>query len=178
MHMHGHMMIRGQTLAEFIDSIMRNEECTSEDIQQCMDAKVPCQLNGALCLLKLKRYQEAVDLLDSLLEQDLKPHHHAKSLYRKGMAQEGLGKREVALKLYEDALKIDPEDPSIKAACKRLTVSQEDIDECMTFLETGKMPSFAQRPQNPADIHKRFPKLQESLDKAGFTISNFGINMG
>ncbi len=167
-----------QALADTIGSFVDTHDLTLEDKKRCMDAKVTCRLNGALCLLKRKRYRDASSLIDALLKQDLKPAHHVTALYRKGVAQEGLGKSTSALKVYEEALKIDPQDQRIQDACERLRASPKDVEECERFLETGQMPSFARQPENLAEVHQRFPKLQEALDRSGFTLSNIAFNPG
>lgn len=169
-------------IAAVVDSIITSNslDSSSELMQQCMIAKIPCELNGILCLLNLEKYQEASALADTVLGYDtihFKRVQHAKLLYRKGVAEEKLGHREAALRFYETAAKIDPQDSTIKSAYNRLKVSPEDVQELEEFLSTGKMPSFAKTPSN-SEMNQRFPNLQEALEKSGLKMTNFGMNLG
>ena len=167
-------------IAAMVDSIISGNslDSDSELMQQCMIAKIPCELNGVLCLLNLKKYLEASALADILLGYStihFKRVQHAKLLYRKGVAEEKLGHREAALRFYETALKSDPQDSSIRRAYNSLKVSPEDVEQLEEFLSTGKMPSFAQA-QSTSEMNQRFPDLQQALEKSGLKISNFGFS--
>lgn len=81
--------------------------------------KNPCHLNMAACLIKLKRYEDAIMHCSIVLTED---ENNVKALYRRGKARAELGQTEAA---REDLLKARKFAPDDKAITKELRVIAE-----------------------------------------------------
>lgn len=82
--------------------------------------KNPCHLNIAACLIKLKRYEEAIAQCAIVLTED---QNNVKALFRRGKARSELGQTDAAREDFLKARKFAPED---KAIIKELRVLDED----------------------------------------------------
>nr|GEV99139.1 peptidyl-prolyl cis-trans isomerase FKBP42 [Tanacetum cinerariifolium] len=82
--------------------------------------KNPCHLNIAACLIKLKRYEEAIAQCTIVLAED---QNNVKALFRRGKAKSELGQTDAAREDFLKARKFAPED---KAISKELRVLAED----------------------------------------------------
>ncbi|XP_023759894.1 peptidyl-prolyl cis-trans isomerase FKBP42 [Lactuca sativa] len=82
--------------------------------------KNPCHLNIAACLIKLKRYEEAIAQCAIVLVED---QNNVKALFRRGKARSELGQTDAAREDFLKARKFAPED---KAILKELRVLDED----------------------------------------------------
>uniref|UniRef100_A0A6N2L312 peptidylprolyl isomerase n=1 Tax=Salix viminalis TaxID=40686 RepID=A0A6N2L312_SALVM len=72
--------------------------------------KNPCHLNMAACLIKLKRYEEAIAQCTIVLVED---ENNAKALFRRGKARAELGQTDAAREDFLKARKHAPEDKAI-----------------------------------------------------------------
>ncbi|XP_071690077.1 peptidyl-prolyl cis-trans isomerase FKBP42 [Rutidosis leptorrhynchoides] len=81
--------------------------------------KTPCHLNIAACLIKLKRYDEAIAQCTIVLAED---QNNVKALFRRGKAKSELGQTDSAREDFLKARKFAPED---KAISKELRVLAE-----------------------------------------------------
>ncbi|PSS24457.1 Peptidyl-prolyl cis-trans isomerase [Actinidia chinensis var. chinensis] len=82
--------------------------------------KNPCHLNMAACLIKLKRYEEAIAQCSIVLVED---ETNVKALFRRGKARAELGQTDAAREDFLKARKFAPED---KAIAKELRLLAED----------------------------------------------------
>lgn len=82
--------------------------------------KNPCHLNIAACLIKLKRYEDAIAQCTIVLAED---QNNVKALFRRGKARSELGQTDAAREDFLKARKLAPED---KAILKELRVLAED----------------------------------------------------
>ncbi|NP_001131717.1 Peptidyl-prolyl cis-trans isomerase FKBP42 [Zea mays] len=72
--------------------------------------KNPCHLNMAACLIKLKRFDEAIAQCSIVLTED---ESNVKALFRRGKAKSELGQTESAREDFLKAKKYSPEDKEI-----------------------------------------------------------------
>ncbi|GFZ02680.1 FKBP-type peptidyl-prolyl cis-trans isomerase family protein [Actinidia rufa] len=72
--------------------------------------KNPCHLNMAACLIKLKRFEEAIAQCSIVLVED---ENNAKALFRRGKARAELGQTDAAREDFLKAWKFAPEDKAI-----------------------------------------------------------------
>ncbi|PIA48443.1 hypothetical protein AQUCO_01400794v1 [Aquilegia coerulea] len=72
--------------------------------------KNPCHLNIAACLIKLKRYDEAIAQCSIVLSED---ENNVKALFRRGKARAELGQTDAAREDFQKARKYAPEDKAI-----------------------------------------------------------------
>ncbi|EPS72809.1 hypothetical protein M569_01946, partial [Genlisea aurea] len=72
--------------------------------------KNPCHLNMAACLIKLKRYDEAIAQCGIVLVED---ENNVKALFRRGKARAELGQMDAAREDFLKARKFAPEDKAI-----------------------------------------------------------------
>ncbi|KAJ8899200.1 hypothetical protein K2173_012376 [Erythroxylum novogranatense] len=79
--------------------------------------KNPCHLNMAACLIKLKRFEDAIAQCTIVLAEDEK---NVKALFRRGRARAELGQTDSAREDFSQALKIEPEDKAIARELRRL----------------------------------------------------------
>lgn len=84
-----------------------------------MAVKNPCHLNMAACMIKLKRYEEAIGHCSIVLAEDEK---NVKALFRRGKAKAELGQTDAA---REDFLKAGKFAPGDKAIAKELRLLAE-----------------------------------------------------
>lgn len=82
--------------------------------------KNPCHLNMAACLIKLKRYDEAIGHCSLVLTEE---ENNVKALFRRGKARAELGQTDAAREDFLKARKLAPED---KAIAKELRALAED----------------------------------------------------
>lgn len=75
-----------------------------------MAVKNPCHLNMAACLIKLKRYEEAIGQCTIVLAED---ENNLKALFRRGKARAELGQTDAAREDFLKARKLVPEDKAI-----------------------------------------------------------------
>lgn len=75
-----------------------------------LSVKHPCHLNMAACLIKLKRYEEAIGQCNIVLGED---QNNVKSLFRRGKARAELGQTDDAREDFLKAQKYAPEDKAI-----------------------------------------------------------------
>ena len=84
--------------------------------QQYDQLRVTLNSNAALMNIKLGDWKEAVKCADNaLLVEGISDKDKAKVLYRRGFAQVRLKDEDEALKNLEEAIKLVPEDPAVKA---------------------------------------------------------------
>ncbi|KAF5736449.1 FKBP-type peptidyl-prolyl cis-trans isomerase family protein [Tripterygium wilfordii] len=81
--------------------------------------KNPCHLNMAACMIKLKRYEEAIGQCSTVLAED---ENNVKAMFRRGKAKAELGQTDAAREDFLKARKFAPED---KAIAKELRVLAE-----------------------------------------------------
>lgn len=86
--------------------------------------KNPCHLNMAACLLKLKRYEEAIGQCSLVLGED---ENNVKALFRRGKARAELGQTDAALEDFLKARKFAPEDKSIARELRLLTEHEKAV---------------------------------------------------
>ncbi|WOH14677.1 hypothetical protein DCAR_0934197 [Daucus carota subsp. sativus] len=84
-----------------------------------MAVKNPCHLNMAACMIKLKRYEEAIEHCSIVLAED---KENVKALFRRGKAKAELGQTDAA---REDFLKAGKYAPGDKAIAKELRLLAE-----------------------------------------------------
>jgi FKBP-type peptidyl-prolyl cis-trans isomerase len=88
--------------------------------EMALAVKNPCHLNMAACLIKLKRFEEAIAQCTIVLAEDDK---NVKALFRRGKARAELGQTDAA---REDFLKAKKHAPEDKAVSKELRLLAED----------------------------------------------------
>lgn len=79
--------------------------------------KNPCHLNMAACLIKLKRFEEAIGQCTTVLGED---ENNAKALFRRGKAKSELGQTEAAREDFLKARKFAPGDKAIARELRML----------------------------------------------------------
>ncbi|KAF3963436.1 hypothetical protein CMV_012176 [Castanea mollissima] len=72
--------------------------------------KNPCHLNMAACMIKLKRFEEAIMQCNIVLAED---ENNAKALFRRGKARAELGQTDAAREDYLKVRKFAPEDKAV-----------------------------------------------------------------
>ncbi|KAL9424444.1 hypothetical protein AB3S75_036340 [Citrus x aurantiifolia] len=86
--------------------------------------KNPCHLNMAACLLKLKRYEEAIGQCSLVLGED---ENNVKALFRRGKARAELGQTDAAREDFLKAGKFAPEDKSIARELRLLAEHEKAV---------------------------------------------------
>lgn len=96
-------------------------QLSGKNRSMALDVKNPCHLNMAACLIKLKRYEEAVAQCSIVLAED---EANIKALFRRGKARAELGQTDAARKDFLTARKYAPEEKAIMKEL-RLLAEQE-----------------------------------------------------
>lgn len=89
-----------------------------------MAVKNPCHLNMAACLIKLKRYEEAIGQCTIVLAED---ENNVKALFRRGKARAELGQTDAAREDFLKARKLAPEDKAIARELRLLAEQDKAV---------------------------------------------------
>jgi tetratricopeptide (TPR) repeat protein len=97
---------------------LENEwDFTATDAREAKELRVVCHSNAAQCRIRLKSYFEARAACDAALAID---DEHAKTLYRRGLANAHLAAFDSAKRDFGRALALDPDNKFVKKELKRL----------------------------------------------------------
>ncbi|XP_054163987.1 peptidyl-prolyl cis-trans isomerase D-like [Oppia nitens] len=91
---------------------LHDNDLNDETEKRVLNQELPCLLNSAACLLRLKRYEAALEVLNESL--DICPDN-AKALYRRGQAYHGQRDYDKSLFDLQRAQALAPSDKSIAA---------------------------------------------------------------
>ena len=86
--------------------------------------KNPCHLNMEACLVKLKRYEEAIGQYNIVLVED---ENIVKALFRRGKARAELGQTDAAREDFSKSRKYAPEDKVIARELRLLAEHDKAI---------------------------------------------------
>uniref|UniRef100_A0A0D3HRE5 peptidylprolyl isomerase n=1 Tax=Oryza barthii TaxID=65489 RepID=A0A0D3HRE5_9ORYZ len=103
--------------------------------------KNPCHLNMAACLIKLKRFDEAIAQCTIVLSED---ENNVKALFRRGKARAELGQTESAREDFLKAKKYSPEDKEIQRELRSLAEQDKALYQKQKELYKGL---FGPRPE-------------------------------
>lgn len=103
--------------------------------------KNPCHLNIAACLIKLRRYDEAIGHCSIVLSED---ENNVKALFRRGKARAELGQTDAAREDYLKARKFAPEDKAITRELRQLAEHDKAVYQKQKELYKGL---FGKRPE-------------------------------
>ncbi|EEC67673.1 hypothetical protein OsI_35103 [Oryza sativa Indica Group] len=103
--------------------------------------KNPCHLNMAACLIKLKRFDEAIAQCSIVLAED---ENNVKALFRRGKARAELGQTESAREDFLKAKKHSPEDKEIQRELRSLAEQDKALYQKQKELYKGL---FGPRPE-------------------------------
>ncbi|MFS7988250.1 putative peptidylprolyl isomerase [Helianthus anomalus] len=103
--------------------------------------KNPCHLNMAACLIKLKRYEEAIAQCSIVLAED---QNNVKALFRRGKARSELGQTDAAREDFTKARKLAPEDKAISKELRALAEQDKIVYQKQKELYKGL---FGPRPE-------------------------------
>uniref|UniRef100_A0A0E0MJL1 peptidylprolyl isomerase n=1 Tax=Oryza punctata TaxID=4537 RepID=A0A0E0MJL1_ORYPU len=103
--------------------------------------KNPCHLNMAACLIKLKRFDEAIAQCTIVLSED---ENNVKALFRRGKARAELGQTESAREDFMKAKKYSPEDREIQRELRSLAEQDKALYQKQKELYKGL---FGPRPE-------------------------------
>ncbi|GAB2300159.1 Peptidyl-prolyl cis-trans isomerase fkbp42 [Dionaea muscipula] len=110
--------------------------------------KNPCHLNTAACLIKLKRFEEAIAQCSTVLAED---ENNAKALYRRGKARAELGQTEAAREDFLKARKHAPEDKAIARELRLLAEHDKAVYQKQKEIYKGIFgPPPEPKPKNTA----------------------------
>lgn len=117
-----------------------------------LGVKNPCHLNLAACLIKLKRYEEAIGHCSIVLAED---ENNVKALFRRGKARSELGQTDVAREDFEKAKKTAPQDKAILRELRLISEHEKAVYQKQKELYKG---IFGPRPE-PSLRRKRWHVL-------------------
>lgn len=103
--------------------------------------KNPCHLNTAACLIKLKRYDEAIAQCSMVLVED---ENNVKALFRRGKARAELGQTDAAREDFLKARKFAPEDKAISRELRLIAEHDKAVYQRQKELYKGL---FGPRPE-------------------------------
>ncbi|KAF3338617.1 peptidyl-prolyl cis-trans isomerase FKBP42 isoform X2 [Carex littledalei] len=105
--------------------------------------KNPCHLNMAQCLIKLKRYDEAIGQCTIVLSED---ENNLKALFRRGKARAALGQTDYAREDLKKVQRFAPEDTAVIRELKLLAEHEKEVYQKQKELYKGL---FGPRPEQP-----------------------------
>lgn len=110
--------------------------------------KNPCHLNMAACLIKLKRYDDAIMQCSLVLAED---ENNVKALYRRGKARAKLGQTEAARQDLLKARKYAPDDNAIAKELRLLAEHEKAVYQKQKEMYRGILgprPESTPKPTN------------------------------
>ncbi|KAJ8476433.1 hypothetical protein OPV22_020160 [Ensete ventricosum] len=127
--------------------------------------KNPCHLNMAACLIKLKRYEEAIGQCTIVLSED---ENNVKALFRRGKARAELGQTDAAREDFEKARKYAPQDKSIVRELHLLAAHDKAVYQKQKEIYKGIFgprpePKPMRNQEEPSELQQ---KLYDCLKKA------------
>jgi len=125
---------RYQKALEFAGVDSADDKATAEQTTELSAITLSCNLNSAQAKISNKEYKSAIQFCNTVLELE-EGKDNIKALYRRAVAQAGLGNNKAALKDLSTALKISPKDKSVKKKIKsiRKKVQAQKKKEKQTF---------------------------------------------
>tara|TARA_B100000795_G_C22721764_1_gene407760 strand:- start:48 stop:1130 length:1083 start_codon:yes stop_codon:yes gene_type:complete len=102
---------------EGIDAIENEWDFSAFDAQEAKELRVVCHSNLAQCMINLNKNYEARKNCDAALEIN---DEHAKTLYRRGLANTNLSAYEAARKDFKCALALEPDNKNVKKQLEKL----------------------------------------------------------
>lgn len=99
-----------------------------------LSVKNPCHLNMAACLIKQKRYEEAIGQCSVVLSED---ENNVKALFRRGKARAELGQTDAAREDFEKARKFAPQDKAIARELRLLAEHDKAVYQKQKELYKG-----------------------------------------
>ncbi|KAH7675388.1 Peptidyl-prolyl cis-trans isomerase Fpr3/Fpr4-like protein [Dioscorea alata] len=99
-----------------------------------LSVKNPCHLNMAACLIKLRRYEEAIAQCSIVLSED---ENNVKALFRRGKAKAELGQTDGAREDFQKAKKFVPEDKTIAKELRLLAEHDKAVYQKQKELYKG-----------------------------------------
>jgi len=122
---------------EFADVDISDDEdgeTTADQTNELAAITLSCNLNSAQAKISGKEYKSAIEFCDTVLESEA-GKDNIKALYRRAVARSGLGNHKAAMKDLAAALKISPDDKSVKKKIKaiRKKVKAQKLKEKKTF---------------------------------------------
>ncbi|KAK0574013.1 hypothetical protein LWI29_016988 [Acer saccharum] len=115
--------------------------------------KNPCHLNTAACLIKLKRFEEAIGQCSTVLTED---ENNAKALFRRGKARAELGQTDAAKEDFLKARKFSPGDKAIVRELRLLAEHEKAIYKKQREIYKG---IFGPRPEPKPQTNNRLIHL-------------------
>jgi len=100
-----------------IEYIPSDPSLTDEQKKEINAIKVPCHLNYAISLIKEKKWKDAIEQTDKVLEIEPK---NIKALYRKALVFIGMDNWDDAMKLLVEAKELDPTNTAIQQEIQKL----------------------------------------------------------
>jgi peptidyl-prolyl isomerase D len=123
----GNALSKYQKALRYVNEFLPDQDKYPNQFDEANKLRVSLNLNIALVALQLDRYLVALTAANGALEADnLDPQERAKALYRRGCAYASNRNEEGAVKDFEDALNIVPND---KAIMGELAKVKQKIDK-------------------------------------------------
>ncbi|KAI4382998.1 hypothetical protein MLD38_008884 [Melastoma candidum] len=119
--------------------------------------KNPCHLNMAACLIKLKRFEEAIGHCGIVLTED---ENNAKALFRRGKARAELGQTDSAREDFLKARKHAPDDKAIGRELRVLAEQDKALYQRQKEIYKG---IFGPRPEQKPEPSSRLVILWQWL---------------
>ncbi|KAL5981406.1 Peptidyl-prolyl cis-trans isomerase fkbp42 [Asimina triloba] len=101
--------------------------------------KNPCHLNMAACMIKLKRYEEAIGQCSIVLSED---ENNVKALFRRGKARSELGQTDAAKEDFQKARKFAPEDKAVSRELHRIAEHEKSVYQKQKELYKGTLSAY------------------------------------
>jgi len=100
-----------------LDYVQSDYSFSDEEKAKAKQLKLPCLLNNTMCMLKQKKWKEAIEQSTKALEID---HNNVKGIFRKAKGEIGLDKWEEAMKDLNRCKELDPSNKEVLAEISAL----------------------------------------------------------
>ena len=133
-------------------------------LDEANSEKLPAHLNLCACLLKLERWNDAIDQATRALQVE---PNNPKAWYRRGRARMALGQDNAARKDLEKALNLSPEDPVVAKALAQLDREEQSKAKARRGVFGGLFGGGGSACSDMEDINDEAKEVNTSCEGGG-----------
>lgn len=146
----------------YIDNYQEEVKIKAKELKQV------CELNKAMCYLKMKDYAEAKGTCNTVLKDD---KGNVKALYRRAQAEYGLKEFEECIRDCKSAAESDPQNKEVRALLKQAKEGQKEVDKKAKGMYSQMVKAFGTFKER-ANVSAPFDKLGDEDSDADMMDSN------
>jgi len=142
-----------------LEFFQHDSDLKDEEKVKAKEIKVPCYLNTAVCLMRTKKFKEAIENCTKALEIE---KDNVKALFRRGTCYSEVNEWEASKKDLNRALELEPENKDAKRELILLKNKIKDQNQKDKKIYAGMFEKLAQKDSKKLDKEEK--KVEEITD--------------